>query len=96
MVYYPVPVDTQFGVCYTMRVMPNQRSKGKTHFTASTENELKAAIEKYARDNNLDRNTAIRLLLWQSAEKEGIAVAPEEFHKEVSETKLKNKAKKRK
>lgn len=76
--------------------MPNQRSKNKTHFTASAENDLKRAIEIYAAQNDLDRNTALRDLLWQSVESARIAETPAEFRVEVQATQEKNRAKKKK
>lgn len=73
--------------------MPNQRSKNKTHFTAVTEKELKKAVEIYAERNGLDRNSAIREILWKSVQSEGIAVAPPEFFDEISEKKKSSKKK---
>ena len=62
--------------------MPGQRSKDKKHFTASVENELFAAIEEYAKIHGLDRNTAVKTLLWQQVDAERIAEAPSEYRAE--------------
>lgn len=76
--------------------MPNQRSKKKKHFSASTEIDLLSAIEKYAESNNLDRNTALRKIVWESAKREGaITEIPDEFFLEVEKTQKKIAAKKK-
>jgi hypothetical protein len=59
--------------------MPNQRSKNKKHFTASVEKELFDAIETYASENKLDRNTALKFLTWQSLQSHGLQEAPAEY-----------------
>jgi len=70
--------------------MPNQRSKKKKHFTAAAEIKLLNAIEKYAKINNLDRNTALRKISWESSVREGvISEIPEDFLEEVKLTQKK-------
>jgi len=59
--------------------MANQRAKNKRNVTVTMEDDLRVAIESYANAHGLDRTAAVKELLWQQIESDGIAEAPSEY-----------------
>lgn len=48
--------------------MPNQRRKDKRNITVTLDDELRLAIEKYAKEKGLDRTAAIKEMCWKILE----------------------------
>jgi hypothetical protein len=49
--------------------MPNQRRKDKRNITVTLDDELRLAIEKYAKQHGLDRTAAIKEMCWKILDK---------------------------